>query len=240
MMCRRAHASAGFTLVEVLISLSILSMLIALLMAGYAQGLSLWERGVGQSATWQKLEYRHELLRQLFLHARLAEYRGDGLSHVHFYADQDQIQFTSGKPLLDFAGHSRPVRLLFERQSDGLFNVVYQEGGRHQDQGRGITWQDDRRVTLIEGLGEFSARYLAPPFPLPPDLWSARLSAEDHLRYRDERELLTWYDGAILWKAPMQITFNFEDQDGEKQYWAFNVPRENDAWSLTGLLEEYN
>ena len=235
----RPAGNHGFTLIEVLISLSIFSMLIGMLLSVYAQGLSMWERGNEFSSRWQKLEYRHELLRQLFISARMIDYRGDGFSHIHFIADQDKIEFTTRKPLLDLEGRNRPVRLSVVRKENGLTDFYYEEAGRHNDFGRGINWDKNRRVLFLSDVLNPKFRYLAPPFPLPPDLYGVTLSAEDQIRYRDEPELYDWYDGAVFWKAPMQISLEFQDETGVDQSWVFKVPRENDAWSLMGQLDEY-
>lgn len=230
----------GFTLVEMLVALSIFSMLIAVLMAGFSQGLSLWERGASKSSHWLSIQHRHELLRQLFINARLADYRGNGgISYLHFFADQNQLAFTTRAPVLDLAGHVRPVRIILQRNEDGLSDFYYQEAGRHDDLGRGIEWDKNRRVLFLEGILNPRFRYLAPAFPLPSELYIAELTREEQLRYRDEPEWLDWYDGSIIWKAPLLVELNFTDETGEEQIWSFQLPKETDAWSLGGQLEGY-
>ncbi len=231
--------TGGFTLVEMLVALSIFSMLITLLMTGFSQGLSMWERGNAKSFYWLSTEYRHELLRQLFFNARLSDYRGQqGITYPHFFADENQVAFTTRAPVLDLAGRIRPVRIILQRDEDGVADFYYQEAGRHNDQGRGIEWDQTRRVVFLEELTDPQFRFLAPAFPLPPDLYIAELTREEHLRYRDEAEWLDWYDTSILWKAPLLVELTFTDKHGDDHRWAFRVPTEMDAWSLIGKLDD--
>jgi prepilin-type N-terminal cleavage/methylation domain-containing protein len=231
---------AGFTLVEMLVALSIFSMLVAVLMAGFSQGLLLWERGNTKSSHWLSIQHRHELLRQLFINARLADYRGKrGISHPHFLGDRNQLEFTTRAPILDLGGRIRPVRIVIERGENGRSDFYYQEAGRHHDQGRGIGWNGDRRVPLLEDILNPEWRYLAPAFPLPPDLYIAELNREDKLRYRENPEWLDWYDSSILWRSPLMVELSFTDDVGIEHIWSFRVPGETDAWSLMGQLDEY-
>ncbi len=233
-------AEKGFTLVEMLVALSIFSMLVAVLMAGFSQGLSLWERGNSKSSHWLSLQNRHELLRQLFFNARLADYRGKGgVSYPHFVGDQNQLEFTTRAPILDLNGRIRPVRIILQRDEDGVADFYYQEAGRHDDQGRKIHWQEARRVMLLQDIQDPVLRFLAPAFPLPADLYIAELTREDKLRYRDKPEWLDWYDASIHWLSPLMIELSFTDNDGYEHVWSFQVPRETDAWSLMGKLDEY-
>ena len=230
----------GFTLVEMLVALSIFSMLVAVLMAGFSQGLSLWERGQSQSSRWLSIEYRHELLRQLFINARLADYRGKrGVSYPHFVADQNHLEFTTRAPILDLHGRVRPVRIVLQRNEDGVSDFYYQEAGRYNDLGRGIQWDETRRVVFLENVLIPRFRFLAPAFPLPSELYIAQLTREDQLRYREEPEWLDWYDSSILWRSPLLIELSFTDEEGNAQIWSFRVPRQTDAWSLQGQLDEY-
>ena len=230
----------GFSLVEMLVALSIFSMLLAVLMAGYSQGLSLWERGEAKSSRWLSIQHRHELLRKLFFNTGTADYRGaNSMTYPHFFANQNELSFTTSAPVLDFQGRARPVRIVLEKSEEGTSDLYYQEAGRHDDIARGIQWDSGRRVRLLEKILNPTLRYLAPASPLPPELFITELTAEDKLRYRDAAEWLDWYDSSIIWKAPLMVKLNFADEQGTEHTWSFQIPGKSDAWSLRGQLDDY-
>ncbi len=236
---RNPNHLTGFTLVEMLVSLSIFSMLVAVLMAGFSQSLSLWERASSKSTTWLVIENRYELLRQLFIQSRLADYRGTpGITYPHFIGGKNQVEFTTGAPILDLNGRIRPVRISVERGENGESTFFYEEADRYNDQGRGIDWDKDRRVLFVANLYDPAFRYMAPAFPLPTEFYIAELTRDEQLRYRDAPEWLDWYDTSILLKAPLLIELKFTDEDGDAHLWSFRVPTEMDAWSLNGKLDE--
>lgn len=230
----------GFTLVEMIIALTIFSLMMTLLMAGFSQGLDLWKRGSEKTSRWQSIEYRHGLLTQLFREVRIVDYRGkQGVSYPHFFAKDNSLEFITRSPVLDLSGRTRPVRFILERSNEGADKIVYQEAGRHDDLGRGISWDNNRRVVFLEKISGLNFRYLAPAFPLPQELTIGTLTRNEELRYRENPEWLNWYDTSILWKTPLAIEFQFVDDQNVKQSWLFQLPRETDAWSLQGQLDEY-
>lgn len=234
----------GFTLVEMIIALSIFSLMMTLLMAGYSQGLELWKRATEKTSRWQSIEYRHALMAQLFRETRIADYRGEGgVSYPHFIATSNTLEFTTRSPILDMSGRVRPVRLIFEgvqeESGENIENVIYQEAERHNDLGRGISWDAARQVPLFENISQLSFKYLAPAFPMPQELILATLTEDELLRYRDNPEWLNWYDASVLWKTPLAIEFQFIDDQDVSQTWLFQLPKESEAWSLQGQLSEY-
>ena len=70
-MAERNRRQAGFTLIEMVIALTLFASLIGLAMFGYSQGLSMWERASRQSAGWQAMEFRYDLLMPLCRISRL-------------------------------------------------------------------------------------------------------------------------------------------------------------------------
>ena len=232
------RSASGFSLVEMLVALTIFSMLVSVLIVGYSQGLLLWEKGKRESFRWTSLENRHELLRRLFWGAIVADYQGEpGISYPHFVADQHGIEFMSRAPILELPGHVRPVRVLLQRNESGA-SILYEEAGRYQDLERGTEWNANRQVGLLTDITNPTLRFLAPAFPLPPELAIAELSESERLRYRDEAEWLNWYNAAVLWRLPLQVEVGFIDDMGYQHSWMFQLPAESDAWSLRGTMDD--
>ena len=167
-------SSRGFTLIEMMVALSVFAMLLSVLLGGYSQALLFWERSNSQSSEWLSIQNRHDLMRRLFGDALLADYRGSGgRTYPYFVADADSIEFLSRSPVLDHPGRLRPVRILMQSREDGLVDLHYQEGGRSQDPGRGIEWDETRLVPFMQAVSSPRFRYLAPRFQMPPELFSS-------------------------------------------------------------------
>ena len=227
-----ASVNRGFTLIEMLVSLSIFASLMAVLMIGYSQGLSLWDRGRNHAGYWQGLEFRHGLMGSLFSQAQYADYRKVGGAFVpHFQGGTQSLEFVSAAPILDFAGRLQVVRLTIETL-EGTQQLTYQESGRFTDPARGIDWSDVNSVVVISAISDASFIYEASAFPLPGDLDPNYLDAGDKLRYRAQPEWLKDFDSNIIWRIPQRVAINFTGQDGIQHEWVFAVPQAADAWSL--------
>ncbi len=225
--------SRGFTLIEMLIALSIFASLMAILMSGYSQGLSLWDRAQRHSSQWQALEYRYGLLADLFIQAQVADYRKVVGMYVPYYeGSATSVRFLTRAPILDFPGRIRPVELALERRDDDSYDLVYKEAARHSDPGRGINWRGIRENLLISGIKSASFQHEASSFPLPLELDPLYLDNREKLRYRGVAEWLPAFDSAWMWRVPQRVRLSFIGADGVEHRWTFPLPARSDAWSL--------
>jgi len=229
-MRRKAY---GFTLIEMLVSLSIFASLMAVLMLGLSQGLSLWDKGIKHAGFWQAQEFRYGLLSSLFSQAQLADYRKVGGTYVpHFYGRAHSVEFISRSPILDFSGRIQGVRLFLERQESGETVLTYQQAGRSSDSARGIDWAAAEKITLLDGLSAGYFRFEAPVFPLPKELDPHYLDAGDRARYREVAEWVDTFDADVIWRLPRRVAFVFTVDDLAESQWTFSLPSASDAWSL--------
>lgn len=225
--------SHGFTLIEMMIALSIFAALMAALMAGFSHGLSLWDRAQNKSSQWQALEYRHGLLASLFVQAEVATYtKVAGMYVPYYHGTASSLRFMSRSPILDFPGRIHPVELLIQRQNDDTYQLIYKQAGRYSDPARGIDWRNSSEQILISDIKRAFFQYEAAAFPLPPELDPLYLDSREKIRYRDEAEWLAEFDSHWMWRTPQRVSFNFTDSDGLEHQWTFPLPTRSDAWTL--------
>ncbi len=226
-------ANRGFTLIEMMVALSIFSALMAVLMLGYSQGLSLWERGRKHTSHWQSLEYRYGLLATVFAQAQAADYQRIGGIYVPFFhGDPEKMTLMTRAPILDFVGRVRPVELKLDQQADKTYTLTYREADRYSDPARGIHWENAQWTTLMDKLTSASFRFEASAFPLPEELDPNYLDANDKLRYRDKAQWLEHFNSHAIWRIPQRVELRFTDRFDHDHQWTFPLPRGSDAWSL--------
>ncbi|MDO9105612.1 MAG: prepilin-type N-terminal cleavage/methylation domain-containing protein [Methylovulum sp.] len=226
----------GFTLIEVLISLSIFTVLIGTMLWGFRQGLVAWEKGSKQQQLMQSLLLRHNWLGQMFNQTVSADYLRYNENFVpYFKGDEQQFSWITAAPLLDTPGNVRPVALKLEKTEQSM-TLYYREGELHTDPGRGINWSGSW-VELMKSITAAAFIYEAPALPLPAELAATALTPMERKRYRDVPEWMKTYDTRILLLMPRRVKLHFMDAKGQEHNWLFNLPGVADAWSLEAYLD---
>lgn len=224
----------GFTLVEMLVSLAILSLLITVLLMGFQRGLAIWERGMQQEQTWQMLLLRQQWLNTLFSQSLISTYsKPKEQTYVpYFQGSATQMSLMTSAPLLDNPGQVKPVRLkLAKDDNTSSYILYYQEGASHSDPGRDLHWNDPW-IPLLNNLKEGRFSYEAPAFPLQDELELKYLPASEKQRYRDKPTWLNQYDTHLLWLAPRRVKLQFIDSQNTTHIWQFCLNTDAEAWRL--------
>jgi len=209
----------GFTLIEMLVAMAIFSALITVLMMGFRQGLTLWDKSQYQSKEWLNNEFRYRLLDTLFSQAVVSDDEcAQKVYAPYFSGGKYFMEFTSAAALMDVPGRIRKVKLKANLQTTGTWTLSYQEGNH--------SW-----VTLLRNLQQLEFSFEAPARPLSGvdvSLWSE----DDKALYRDKAEWLLNYNACKLRLYPQKVLVSFVDADGETHDWFLSPPQQSDAWSM--------
>jgi len=97
---RPASGPAGFTLLELLITTTLLGILVLIVSAALRIGARAWEKGSENAAVTQPARVVLELMRHQLSSALPYEIEQEGETHVLFAGDEKQLQFVSIASLL--------------------------------------------------------------------------------------------------------------------------------------------
>jgi len=223
---------SGFTLIEMLVAMVIFSALIGVLMSGFSQGLSLWERSRKQTDHWQGLELRVELLQRLFEQASASDFPVKNSGFLPWFEGSSAtMRFLSTAPVMSVSGTVKPVQLRFERK-EGKWRLLYREGRRGNDPGRGMKLNKQAWTPLLTGLQNGSFRYEAPVYHMPAEIEARLLSRRERARYRENPVWMDSYNTRNLWILPQRIEIHFTDAKGVAHRWRFFFRHHTDVWSL--------
>ncbi|MHC4984319.1 MAG: type II secretion system protein GspJ [Planctomycetota bacterium] len=92
----RRRTAGGFTLVELLVALTLTGLIFVALFGGLRFGARTWETGIARSEVAAQVEIAQSLLRRLLTQAILIE--GDRSGESTFDGETDQLRFTAPAP----------------------------------------------------------------------------------------------------------------------------------------------
>jgi general secretion pathway protein J len=148
---------AGMTLLEVLVALTILSVIVAVLLAGLRVGVRAWESGERRAAAQQELRAVIELLTEAL--ATAAPYRGrlgDAPDRVTlFQGEADEIRFVTSAPPLVLDVPAAPFHAVtVRRTSDDQLRLVERMVPADEPFG-----QEGARAVLSRAVTGFKVEY---------------------------------------------------------------------------------
>lgn len=192
----------GFTLLELLVSMTLLALILTLLFGGLRTGTRVWEAGAERADNLSRLQASQGFLRrQIGGLYPLVERARSGPPESSFEGDREHARFIGLLPShFGFSG--------FQRIEVGLMD---DDDGQHL----GVSWQaygvdeilaeEDRRALLIEHVEAVEFAY-----------FGAR-TRRGEARWEDE-----WHDAE---QAPRLIRLRLDFADGDRRVWPELVVR---------------
>ncbi len=181
---RHRRGSSGFTLLEVMVTLTILGFILLMVSGTFRLGLSSWERGDAVKEDYQKVRMVSQLVSRQIKSAvpyKVRTEKAEG-NYVAFDGKAHSLRFVSALPIK-------------ARRPEGFVYVVYQFRDEGSKKGRFVLYEqralnrdffeddlnEDAAVTLFEGISQMSFEYYREPDAEKnrPEEWVEEWNAKD-------------------------------------------------------------
>ncbi len=176
----QARRSAGFTLVEILVALTLLGMLVAMLAGGLRLGLRVWESGNRHSETVAEVSAVHDFIRRQIEQA-----------YPYYVAKDRRIEFEGGRNSVDFVaelpaylgpGGLHVVRLFVARDGGRSRHLMFGRVLFHPDVPLDAKEPElGGETVLLENIESLTFRYYGADEPRAPSKWRDEWKNQDRL-----------------------------------------------------------
>ena len=157
------YSTTGFTLVEVMVTLTVLGFVLLMIFGAFRLGLSAWERGESTKEEYQKVRIVSQLISQQMksiVPYKIKTKKAEG-DYLAFEGKAQSLKFVSALPLK-------------AKQAEGFVYVVYEfKEGRGEEGGRLILYEqralnrdffedelkEDSGISLLEGITHIRFEY---------------------------------------------------------------------------------
>jgi general secretion pathway protein J len=157
------YSTTGFTLVEVMVTLTVLGLVLLMIFGAFRLGLSAWEKGESTKEEYQKMRIVSQLISQQMksiVPYKIKTKKAEG-DYLAFEGKARSLKFVSALPLK-------------AKQAEGFVYVVYQfKEGRGEEGGRLVLYEqkalnrdffedelkEDSGISLLEGITDIRFEY---------------------------------------------------------------------------------
>jgi general secretion pathway protein J len=157
------YSTTGFTLVEVMVTLTVLGLVLLMIFGAFRLGLSAWEKGESTKEEYQKMRIVSQLISQQMksiVPYKIKTKKAEG-DYLAFEGKARSLKFVSALPLK-------------AKQAEGFVYVVYQfKEGRGEEGGRLVLFEqkalnrdffedelkEDSGISLLEGITDIRFEY---------------------------------------------------------------------------------
>ncbi|RJG42728.1 PulJ/GspJ family protein [Motilimonas pumila] len=218
----------GFTLIEMLVALSIFSSVMGLALYAYEQGRSTWARSLARGADELRLIQREQWLRLTFEQSVAAPFRDTRTfsSFPYFYGNSRQVSFLSAAPIFQGPGKVAVVELKAE-QRDKRWTLYYREQ-LGADPQRGIYLSDVDWFPLLTDLNSVEFVYEA-DIHMPFSGSLGDLEQNKRRYYRDRPDWINYFESNFEEGIPRRVMIRFVNKEGLLFEWFFSLARYSDV-----------
>ncbi len=176
----RDRASNGFTLLEVLVGITIFSLVIAVLYAGYGLGIRSWESGERTQSAVSELRLAGSFVRRQAAQAFPLAISADNAWRLWFEGEPERLVFVTAMPAYLGQGGMYEMTLKVEEQEEGATLTVSRRL-LHPDAERGRPGVDDRARPLVENLENAQFAFFGATGDDGEESWQTRWAGRQRL-----------------------------------------------------------
>lgn len=186
---RRRAGAAGFTLVELVVAITLFAMLSALLVGGFRFGSRVWEQAEVTAAQVTEVEAAYSVIRRLLTSALpIAGATPEGDVHADFWGEADGVSFVGPAPAQAFVGGLHTITLARVAGPTGqrlVLNVrpFVADDGIAAPLSRKAKAADrlDKSVVLVDGATAIEFLYFGNDDSGPAPRWRSRWAQQPML-----------------------------------------------------------
>ena len=194
MSVSQPSGQAGFTLLELLVSITIMALLGATMAAGVRFGINAWQAGAAQTEALMTGRSLHSLMHGQLSTARLRLLRGPGRDAVAaFWGEPDRLQFLGSLPQV--VPHGNDMLLEYRLTATGALAFSWRASGEDRQ-----AETPTRPEKLLENVDRLRFRYYGRSAGGPVASWHDRWMDRDRLPALIRVEVTP--ESGELWRLP--------------------------------------
>jgi general secretion pathway protein J len=174
--CRRG--AAGFTLLEIMVAMVVLSLIVTTAFGALRLGERSWEAGLARSTENETLRAVSGVLQRQFEQFLPQVWTIDKEKTLAFIGDSGQIRFIGPAPLHRGATGLFEYTLEVETDNDGTRLVLYYQLHDPDIDGFQPQLDDRQRVLLVDDLDEAGFDYFGSPVKDDPPQWYSQWASD--------------------------------------------------------------
>ena len=173
----RGQQQNGFTLLELLIAMTLLGMLLVVLYGGFNIGIKSWDKGEAHADKLNEIRIAQEFLRTQ-LRQSVTVFRTDAVTgrELYFIGESDRIGWVA--PMLRYLGMGGLYYLELDHVGDGTVDAgelrirwyPYSPGNEDNV----IDGDDSEQTVLLAGVTEFEVEYFGADEPGEDPYWTSQ------------------------------------------------------------------